>query len=59
MASWYGRPYHGRPTASGEIYDMEQMTAAHRTLPFGSLMRTLNLGNGRAVEVRIKEMIRG
>ena len=36
IASWYGHPYHGRPTASGEIYNMYDMTAAHRTLPFGT-----------------------
>ena len=39
VASWYGHPYHGRRAANGEIYDMEKMTAAHRTLPFGTWVR--------------------
>ncbi len=55
MASWYGHPYHGRPTTSGEIYDMEKMTAAHRTLPFGTRVRVENLSNGRRVEVTIND----
>jgi len=55
MASWYGKPYHGRTTASGERYDMHQMTAAHRTLPFGTVVRVTNLENGRKVEVRITD----
>lgn len=55
IASWYGNPYHGRPTASGEIYDMEQMTAAHRTLPFGAMLRVTNLTNNRKVEVRVND----
>jgi len=53
LASWYGHPYHGRPAADGEIYDMEKMTAAHRTLPFNTWVRVTNLGNGRSVELRI------
>jgi rare lipoprotein A len=52
-ASWYGRPYHGRQTASGEIYDMEAMTAAHRSLPFGARVRVQNLENGKTVDLRI------
>lgn len=55
IASWYGYPYHGRRAASGEIYDMEQYTAAHRTLPFNSRVRVENLENGRHVEVRIND----
>ncbi|WP_321473548.1 septal ring lytic transglycosylase RlpA family protein [uncultured Paludibaculum sp.] len=55
IASWYGNPYHGRPTSSGEIYDMEQMTAAHRTLPFGAVVRVTNLTNNKKVEVRIND----
>ena len=43
IASWYGHPYHGRQAANGEIYDMEKMTAAHRTLPFGTIVRVTNL----------------
>jgi rare lipoprotein A len=53
IASWYGHPYHGRAAANGEIYDMEKLTAAHRTLPFGTWVRITNLGNDRTVEVRI------
>jgi len=53
LASWYGHPYHGRPAADGEIYDMERLTAAHRTLPFGTLVRVTNLTNEKTVDVRI------
>jgi len=53
LASWYGHPYHGRAAANGEIYDMEKLTAAHRTLPFGTIVRVTNLGNGKSVDVRI------
>ena len=53
LASWYGYPYHGRPAADGEIYDMEQLTAAHRTLPFGTRVRVTNLTNQKTVDVRI------
>ncbi len=53
LASWYGHPYHGRPAADGEIYDMEKLTAAHRTLPFGTMVRVVNLNNGKTVDVRI------
>ncbi|MBI3474079.1 MAG: septal ring lytic transglycosylase RlpA family protein [Candidatus Solibacter usitatus] len=55
VASWYGHPYHGRQAASGEIYDMDQLTAAHRTLPFGTWVRVENLDNGKSVEVRIND----
>ncbi len=55
IASWYGHPYHGRPTASGEIYNMYVMTAAHRTLPFGTRVRVHDLENGKSVEVRIND----
>ena len=53
IASWYGAPYHGRVAADGEIYDMETMVAAHRTLPFGWWVRVENLENHKTVEVRI------
>ena len=53
VASWYGNPYHGRPAADGEIYDMEQMVAAHRTLPFQTMVRVRNLTNDKTVDVRI------
>jgi len=55
IASWYGHPYHGRPAANGEIYDMEQFTAAHRTLPFGTLVHVVNLDNSKSVDVRIND----
>ncbi len=55
VASWYGHPYHGRAAASGEVYDMEQLTAAHRTLPFGTQVRVHNLVNERSVDVRIND----
>jgi rare lipoprotein A len=55
IASWYGHPYHGRPAANGEIYDMEKLTAAHRTLPFGTWVRVVNLSNDKTVDVRITD----
>jgi rare lipoprotein A len=55
VASWYGHPYHGRASSSGEIYDMEKLTAAHRTMPFGTEVRVINLGNDRSVQVRIND----
>ena len=54
-ASWYGEPYHGRRTASGEVYDMAQMTAAHRTLPFGTRVLVESLRDGRVAEVRVTD----
>jgi len=53
VASWYGHPYHGRPAADGEIYDMEKLVAAHRTLPFQTIVRVRNLNNDKTVDVRI------
>src|ERR1700689_3267405 len=55
LASWYGPPYHGRPAANGEIYDMEKLTAAYRTLPFGTVVRVTNLDNAKSVDVRITD----
>lgn len=55
IASWYGDPYHGRRTASGEVYDMEKYTAAHRTLAFQTWVRVENLENARRVDVRITD----
>ena len=52
-ASWYGGKFHGGPTASGETYNKRSMTAAHRSLPFGTRVRVTNLRNGRSVIVRI------
>ncbi len=53
IASWYGVPFHGRRAANGEIFDMNTLVAAHRTLPFGSILRVTNLNNGRQIEVRV------
>jgi len=55
IASWYGVPYHGRPSASGEIFDMEKLTAAHRALPFQTWVEVTNLSNGKQVDVRITD----
>lgn len=55
LASWYGRKFHGRPTASGEVYNMYAMTAAHATLPIPSYARVRNPANGREVIVRIND----
>lgn len=54
-ASWYGRPFHGRRTSSGEVYDMYTMSAAHKTLPLPTYARVTNLENGRSVVVRIND----
>jgi len=55
VASWYGHPYHGRRAANGEIYDMEKLTAAHRTLPSTPGSGSSNLDNSKTVEVRITD----
>jgi len=56
LASYYAEPYHGRRTASGEVFDTyAAMTAAHRTLPFNTVVRVQNTANGKAVEVRIND----
>jgi rare lipoprotein A len=54
-ASWYGEKFHGRLTASGEAYDMNALTAAHRKLPFGTVVRVTSKVNGRSVTVRIND----
>lgn len=54
-ASWYGPRFHGRRTASGERYDMHGFTAAHRTLPFGTMVRVRSMVNGREVDVRVND----
>jgi len=54
-ASWYGAPFHGRKASNGEIYDMNKLTAAHRTLPFDSMVRVTNLNNGKTTTVRITD----
>lgn len=55
VASWYGPNFHGKLTANGEKYDMYGLTAAHRTLPFNTILRVKNLDNGKSVQVRIND----
>jgi len=55
LASWYGGKFQGRRTASGEIFDTNQLTAAHKSLPFGTLVRVTNMDNGKTVVVRIND----
>jgi rare lipoprotein A len=55
LASWYGVPYHGRRTSSGEVYDMYQLTAAHREIPLGSWVEVTNLTNTRSLTVRVND----
>jgi rare lipoprotein A len=55
IASWYGAPYNGRRAANGEMYDMEKLTAAHRSLPFDTWVEVTNLENQKRVDVRITD----
>ncbi|MBE6450886.1 MAG: septal ring lytic transglycosylase RlpA family protein [Alphaproteobacteria bacterium] len=55
MASWYGKDFHAKKTANGEIYDMNTLTAAHRTLPLPSIVRVTNLENGRSLVLRVND----
>ncbi len=55
VASWYGGEFHGRPTSSGEIYDMYQLTCAHNTLPLGTIVMVTNLENGRSLELKVND----
>lgn len=55
IASWYGGKFHGRLTSSGEVFDTNEMTAAHKTLPFGTLVRVTNLDNGKTAVVKIND----
>lgn len=55
VASWYGTGFHGRRTASGQVFDQERLTAAHKTLPFGTKLRVTNLRNGRSVLVTVTD----
>ena len=55
LASWYGSDFHGKPTSNREIYNMHAMTAAHKTLPFGTYVKVKNLNNGRSIVVRIND----
>jgi rare lipoprotein A len=54
-ASWYGEPFHGLETASGEVFDMNQLTAAHRELPFGAEVRVIHLRTGASITVVIND----
>jgi len=55
VASWYGPDFHGKPTSSGEIYDMYQLTCAHNTLPLGTTVIVTNLENGKSLELRVND----
>ena len=55
MASWYGPGFHGRRTANGEVYNQNALTAAHRSLPFGTKVRVTNVNTGSSVIVRIND----
>ncbi|HET9183571.1 MAG TPA: septal ring lytic transglycosylase RlpA family protein [Candidatus Angelobacter sp.] len=55
LASWYGKQFHGRTTASGEDFDMFELTAAHKTLPLGTYVKVTNLRNGRWIIVRVND----
>ena len=55
LASWYAGKFQGRLTANGEVFDTNLLTAAHKTLPFGTVVRVTHLGNGRSIEVRIND----
>lgn len=55
MASYYGAEFHGRPTASGEIFDMNALSCAHRTLPLGTKVRVTNLENGKSVILKVND----
>lgn len=55
VASWYGPGFHGRKTSSGEIYNMHELTAAHRTLPMDTLVQVTNASNGEKIVVRIND----
>src|SRR4030066_1208283 len=55
VASWYGGEFHGRPTSSGEVYDMYQLSCAHNTLPLGTVVMVTNLENGRSLELKVND----
>jgi len=55
VASWYGWDFHGKPTSSGEIYDMHQLTCAHNTLPLGTVVMVTNLENGKSLELKVND----
>ena len=55
VASWYGSDFHGKPTSSGEIYDMHQLTCAHKTLPLGTTVMVTNIENGKSLELKVND----
>ncbi len=55
IASWYGSDFHGKPTSSGEVYDMYQLTCAHQTLPLGTLVMVTNVENGKSLELKVND----
>jgi len=55
MASWYGKDFHGKPTSSGEIYDMYQLTCAHNTFPLGTRVMVTHMENGKSVELKVND----
>jgi len=55
VASWYGPDFHGKPTSSGEIYDMYQLTCAHNTFPLGTVVMVTNLENGKSLELKVND----
>ena len=55
IASWYGEDFHGKYTANGEVYDLNALTAAHRTLPMPTIVQVTNLDNGRTIELRVND----
>jgi rare lipoprotein A len=55
IGSWYGAEFHGRPTSSGEIYDMYQLTCAHNTIPLGTVVMVTNIENGRSLELKVND----
>ncbi len=57
IASWYGRKFHGRHTASGEVFDFNDLTAAHPSLPLGTYVKVTNLKNGRSIVVKVNDRL--
>lgn len=55
IASWYGKKFHGKPTASGEIFDLNDLTAAHPSLPLGTYVKVTSLRNGRSIVVKVND----
>ena len=55
IASWYGKDFHGKPTSSGEIYDMYELTCAHNTLPLGTMVMVTHIENGKSVELKVND----